>query len=119
MKPWTVILALLCVAAAFPPMPKVYRPATGTTQGAGALALITRPKLVSVVPVLRTNFIAWKYPASINPSNYWWNVLDRRWTTNGWSAWSVAISNSTAGNDTVFVGTNRLVQWRLQGRTQQ
>jgi len=116
MKPWPVILALACVAGTFPPMPKVYRPATGTTQGAGALALLSKPKLAAAVPVLRTNYIAWKYPSNITPSNYWWNVLERRQTTNSWSGWSVVISNSTAGNDTVFAGTNRLMQWKLQGR---
>lgn len=113
MKSWAIILALLCVAAT---LPKVYRHAE-VTQGAGALALIAKPKIVMVPVLPTTNWFAWKYPSNINPSNYYWDVTERRWT-NGWSSWCVAISNSTTpGRDTVFISrTNKPIEWRLRGR---
>ena len=118
----TVFVAVgLCVHLASgqptPPRPRMKaKRIVPPTQGAGALALISKLKSVVAVPVVRTNLITWQYPSNIVPSNYWWNVMERKWSS-GWSAWAVAISNSTDGNDTVFVNkTNPQTQWRLQGR---
>ena len=68
-----VPLALLCVAAMLPPIPpvrKVYRHAEGTTQGSGALKLISRPRKIVTE---RPGTLSWTW--SPNPDNPASNVV--------------------------------------------
>lgn len=66
-------LALLVCVAAVPPVPKAPKKhVTPLTQGAGAKQLIA--KSVVIPPRWHTNTFVWRYPPSINPSNYWWDI---------------------------------------------
>lgn len=113
-----VIVAFALYSIAQPLPPKVYRPARGVTQGAGA-ALLLAPKLVS--PPGRTNLgIAWRYHTNdpaivfnvrsvktntfVNPSLSWpvvavvttwqyWTPIDKRATCCWFSVTATNIQN--------------------------
>lgn len=105
-----LILALLCVALTPPPLPKRPHKSAAVNQGAGALALISQPKVATV----KTNSVTfvWQYPAGVNPSNLWWSVMSSTDLRN----WTVAISNAS-GNSTVTVQRIEPIRvYRLSGR---
>jgi hypothetical protein len=111
-RSWPVVLALLSVASTLPPMPKFYNAPKGTTQGAGALALITKPKLaVTVVAPGREWVVAWRY-GNVQSNLYYWDLQ----TSTNLRTWTVLRSNVTEG----VTVTNNLAEkcrfYRLRGR---
>ena len=118
MRALLTFLALACIAAAVPPMPKIprhYRHAE-ITQGDGALDLIrpvpAKPGFMAI-PLPISHIFTWRYPASINPSNYFWNIEQ---ATSPLGPWSVVVSNAT-GATNLFIQKNEPLRiYRLSGR---
>lgn len=107
-------LALLCVSATPPPLPKVkkvYRPATGVTKGAGAAALIAKPLAVSTNKPKEWT-INWQYRQSLVASNYWWNLE----ASTDMRKWSVLQSNVTGTVTVTNKPSERFRAFRLSGR---
>jgi hypothetical protein len=114
-RSWPVVLALLSVASTLPPMPKFYNAPKGTTQGAGALALIAKPKLaVTIVAPGREWVVAWRY-GNVQSNLYYWDLM----TSTNLRTWTLLRSNVTEG----VTVTNNLAEkcrfYRLRGRVVQ
>lgn len=102
------MLALLCLAATIPPIPKANHRSASIHQGAAAAKLLIKPSIVTP----RDTLIVWQYPPSINSSNYWWNIE----TSTDLKRWSVLVSNAS-GDASVTVGKSKPLRvYRLSGR---
>ena len=102
------IIALVCVAAMVaptPPKPPKTPPKPAPEQQGASVVVI-------VPPSPRTNIIAWKYPAGLVPSNYWWNVE----SSTDLRHWSVVIRNATGAYQVTAKKTDRLRAYRISGR---
>lgn len=114
---WLCLVAALCLAATFPPLPKVrkrYIAPKSTSQGAGALALITKQAVVVTNPP-REVVLPWLYPKSIDPSNYWWNIQTSK-NLNVWFTW---VTNASGEQWATNNKVAPMMFFRLQGRLTQ
>ena len=114
MKPEACILALLCLAAALPPLPAVPKrnhphKSAAVHQGAGAAKLIAR-----IVPsVSTTNTFTWLYPPGVNPSQFWWD-LEQATSPNG--PWSTLVTNASGAFDVHVNKSQALSIYRLRAK---
>jgi hypothetical protein len=117
------VLVTMVAVAAVPPVPKIAnrrsqiskRTALAATQGAGAMALISKPMAPPTLEVTgwRTNTLTWLYPKTINASNYWWNLE----TSTDFKTWTVVCSNATGIYTWTNDKTDRVRVFRLKGRS--
>ena len=91
-----------------PPLPKRPHKSAAVHQGAGAAALLLKP--LAVVPA--TNLIVWEYPASINPSNCWWDIQ----TSTDLQNWSVLVSNASGVTTVNWNKSEPLRVYRLSAK---
>ena len=91
-----------------PPLPKRPHKSAAVHQGAGAAALI-KPMVVTVP---KTNVIVWQYPATINPSNYWWDIQ----TSTNLQTWSVLVTNASGEIVVTVKKTVPLQVYRLSAK---
>jgi hypothetical protein len=112
-KPIPICLAaVLCVAFTIPPLPpvkKVYRPATGVTKGAGAMALISRPAAVAVQPT-------WYFSATATAYGLTSGYATPFWITNRSGravvSWDASVPTNTVTNYTAWAGQKTNVYFR-------
>lgn len=114
MKPEACILALLCLAAALPPLPAVPKrnhKSAAVHQGAGAAKLIAK-----IVPsVSRTNTFTWLYPPGVNPSQFWWDIQQ---ATSPDGPWSTLVTNASGAFDIHVNKSLPLSVYRLRAKVQ-